>query len=126
MLYLAVRPLSLFLDLSMFSWSRVKLKVEVVILFQLNCKGTFIAGEGLYSMWSSIGWGGCRAWSKVRSMTGWISRLRPRAMFDHVFVKCVPEYPSATRWCRPTPSETPTHLKQVTCRELILAIASDC
>ncbi|MFS7971253.1 hypothetical protein Hanom_Chr09g00830571 [Helianthus anomalus] len=75
----------------------------------------FIRGAGWYSMCSKAGWGGSRARRRVRSMKGGMVRSRPRAMSDQVLMKCSPDAPSAAWCCIPTPSDTPPHLKYVTC-----------
>ncbi|KAF5806905.1 hypothetical protein HanXRQr2_Chr05g0227021 [Helianthus annuus] len=66
-------------------------------------------------MCSKTGRGGSRARRRVRFMKGGRVMSRPRAISDHVFMKCIADHPSATRWSKPSPSETPPHLKQVTC-----------
>ncbi|CAL9754689.1 unnamed protein product [Musa acuminata subsp. burmannicoides] len=119
------------LALRRFSWARVSLKMLTATdpsLAGLTEGGevggvegaVFKGGAGWYSTWGKDGVGGSRARRRVRSMKGCTRTPTPRAMSDQELMKWRPEKPSATWCCIPTPSDTPPHLKYVTCIRNIL------
>ncbi|MFS7966804.1 hypothetical protein Hanom_Chr09g00778141 [Helianthus anomalus] len=76
--------------------------------------GAIIDGGWWYSTWSNIGVGGSLARRSVRSTNGGTATVKPRALSDHVLMKCRAESPSANVWCSADPKETPPHLNRVT------------